>query len=252
MSASIAAVRGCAFYLALAIASPRVAADTTAVRGVVRAEASAVISSELIARISAITFKPGQPFHAGDTLLRFDCQRYEADVRAAEAEVRLQQITVDTNRQLLRHRATGVNDLAMAEAKHAQAAAQLESLRARVAQCVIVAPYEGHLVERLVDIAEMPQANAPLLKIVKSGRLEIDLIVPSQWSMWLKPGDSFTFAVDETGSSHQARVLQTAPVVDPVSRTMKVTAQLTGATTDIRPGMSGTAKLAPTAKVSPQ
>jgi RND family efflux transporter MFP subunit len=213
------------------------------VRGVVRAEALTTVSSELVARITSMPFKTGQPFRAGDVLLTFDCRRYEADLRAAEAEVRTQAITVETNRQLLLHKAAGTNDLELAEAKHAQAMASADSLRVRTSQCVINAPYDGRVVERTADVFEMPQANAPLLTIVKDGQLEIDLIVPSQWAVWLQPGFAFPFRVEETGTTHAARLLYLGAVVDPVSQTMKVTAILVEPSPMIRPGMSGSAEL---------
>lgn len=217
---------------------------SVSVRGVIRSEAAATISSELIARVASLPFRVGQSFTSGDLLVTLDCQRYAADLRAAEAEVRLQQIVVSTNRSLLTHRATGANDLAMAEAKHAQAVANAESLRARIAQCTIVAPYSGRIVDRQVDVFEIPQANAPLLKIVKIGRLEIDVIVPSSWAVWLTPHLEFPFTVDETKGTYSARLLQLGAVVDPVSRTMKVTAELIDASPLVRPGMSGSARIA--------
>lgn len=219
------------------------------VRGIVRAEASATISSELVAKVVSLPFKPGQSFRASDVLVTFDCRRYDADLRAVEAEVKTSEITVEAQRQLLKHKATGANDLALAEAKLAQAVATADSLRFRTSQCIIKAPYDGRIVDRSVDVFEMPQANAALLKIVKDGQLEIDLIIPSHWSAWLSPGFEFPFKIDETGTTHRARLLHPAAVADPVSRTMKVAAQLIDATAAVRPGMSGAAQLQPPTRV---
>jgi membrane fusion protein, multidrug efflux system len=219
------------------------------VRGVVKAEAVATISTELVARIESIPFRVGQSFRADDVILTFDCRRYQADLRAAEAEVRTQAITVATHRQLLRHNATGSNDLALAEAKHAQSAATAESLKLRISQCAIRAPYDGRVVERAADIFEMPQANAPLMKIVKTGRLELDLIVPSDWAVWLEPGHIFRVDIDETRTKHDARLLNLGAVVDPVSRTMKLTAELVNPSPLIRPGMSGSTRFLPPIEV---
>jgi len=224
------------------------ATENAAVRGVVRSESTATIASELVARVASMPFKSGQTFQLGDILLTLDCDRYAADLRAAEAEVKMQQIIVNTNRSLLTHRATGSNDLALAEAKHAQAIANAESLGARIAQCTIAAPYTGRIVERFVDVFEIPQANAPLLKIVKLGRLEIDLIVPSDWAVWLTPGFEISFTVDETKETYSARLIQLGAVIDPVSRTMKVTAELLDPSRHVRPGMSGSARITPPAE----
>ena len=239
-------VRGTAVAMALVVA-PAAADPTTQrdVRGVVTPESAATISSDLNARVVAMPFRTGQSFRRGDDLLRFDCGRYEADLRAAEAEVKTQAITMATHRQLLRHNATGTNDLALAEAKHAQAVASAESLRLRTSQCVIKAPYDGRVVERSVDVHEMPQANSSLMRIVKDGALEIDLIVPSSWAVWLQPGHPFVFKVDETATEYRAKLLNLGAVVDPVSRTMKLTASLMEPGHLVRPGMSGTARIVP-------
>ena len=213
------------------------------VRGIIRAEASATISSELVARVAAIPLKVGQSFRSGDVLLSFDCGRYEADLRAAEAEVKTQQIVVKTTTLLLSRRAAGSDDLALAEAKLAQASAAAESLRFRTSQCKITAPYDGRLVERVVDVFEMPQPNSPLLKIVKDGDLEVDIIVPSNWSVWMKPGDDFSFLVDETQTEHKVRLMHAGAVIDPISRTLKAWGRIVDRAKELRPGMSGTATI---------
>jgi RND family efflux transporter MFP subunit len=223
--------------------SPAFGARAHDVRGVTRAEAAATVSSEIVARIAAMPHKPGQSFKAGDVLVTFDCRRYEADLRAAEAEVKTHEIVVETNRQLLRHRATGANDLALAEAKLAQALASAESLRIRTRQCVIAAPYDGRVVEKVADIFEMPQANAPLLRIVKDGAMEVDLIVPSSWAVALRPDQEFSFRIEETGATYTAALQHLGAVVDPVSRTMKISARLVDPAPDVRPGMSGAARI---------
>lgn len=234
------------------LTTPAAAGDSTiepsAIRSLVRAEAAATISSELVARLIRIPFKTGQSFRAGDVLIAFDCRRYAADLRAAEAEVKTHEIQVETNRQLLQHRAVGANELALAEARHGQALASADSLRVRTSQCVIVAPYDGRVAERFVDEFEMPQMNAPLLKIVKDGRLEVDIIVPSRWSVWLKPGHAFELRLDETGTTHSVHLQRMGAVIDPVSRTMKATGVMLDPSPDVRPGMSGVANIRPPAR----
>lgn len=234
-------------FFALQLIAPNVNADserTATVRGIVRAEASATISSELVARIAAISHKVGQSFRKGDVLLSFDCGRYEAELRAAEADVETQQIAVKTTSLLLSRRATGSDELALAKAKLAQASAVADSMRIRTFQCNIAAPYDGRIVERVVDVFEMPQPNSPLLRIVKDGELEVDIIVPSSWSVWLKPGHEFLFLVDETQTAHKVRLMNVGAVIDPISRTLKAWGRIVDTPQEVRPGMSGTATIA--------
>ncbi|MGD3980087.1 HlyD family efflux transporter periplasmic adaptor subunit, partial [Xanthomonas citri pv. citri] len=76
-------------------------------------------------------------------------------------------------------------------------------------------------------------------RLVGDGELEIDLIVPSPWLVWLREGAPLSAKIDETGRTYAGRVSRTAAAVDPVSQTIKITAAfaepLSGA---VLPGMS--------------
>lgn len=215
------------------------------VRGIVQAETEAMISSELVAQVRSLPFREGQRFNKGDTILDFDCRRYRADLRAAEAEVETARVKVRTNIALKKHNAVGAEELEISKAKLNQAIAKSEALSVKTDQCVIQAPFNGRIVERKIHEHEIPESGSPLIKIVKDGDLELDLIVPSNWLVWLKPGEAFTFEVDELGSTLNAQVTFVGAVVDPISKTVLVSASLTDATDAVRPGMSGTAHFAP-------
>ena len=87
----------------------------------------------------------------------------------------------------------------------------------------------------------MPAPGKPFLKIIKSGALEIKLIVPSRWLVWLRRGQKFEFAVDETAKSYPAKVMRISTEVDPVSQTVEIFGRLAQGT-DVLVGMSGIAR----------
>lgn len=215
------------------------------IRGVLRAETASTLASEIVAPIVELPFKNGQSFAAGDVLIAFDCARHKAELRAAKAEAKGLSVTVEQDRFLLKRGAAGANDLEISKAKLEKAEAAVEAISVTLDNCVIRAPFDGRVAERLVDLYETPQANKPLLKIVKDGALELDLIVPSHWMVWLQPGQTFTFTIDETQSRHAAEILHLGAIVDPISRTTTVSARLKEAGSAVRPGMSGFADLAP-------
>ena len=53
--------------------------DIQNIRGLVRPSYTAVLSSEISARITEIKYKPGERFNEGDLLVKFDCALYDAD-----------------------------------------------------------------------------------------------------------------------------------------------------------------------------
>lgn len=210
-------------------------------RGIVSSEARAVLGSDLVARIARLPFSDGDRFSAGDTLIEFDCRRYLAELEAAEAEEKVARLSVDENEELRKHRAVGLKELEISQAKHLKAQAGARALAVRVTQCKILAPYDGRVVERVANEHEIPRANEPILKIVDDRRLEIDLIIPSTWLAWLKPGATFDFLIDETQQRHAAQIRKIGATVDPVSQTIRVKGSFLSAPTDVLPGMSGSA-----------
>ena len=81
--------------------------------------------------------------------------------------------------------------------------------------------------EQIAHAREIAASGQPLLKIQSGTDVEMELIVPSRWLTWLRPGATFGFAVDETGNSVRGQVTRFGASVDPVSKTIRVKAKMT-------------------------
>jgi hypothetical protein len=77
---------------------------------------------------------------------------------------------------------------------------------------------------------------------------EVELLVPSRWLSWLKPGVAFTVHIEETDKSYPARVTRLGGRVDPVSQSNKVIGEITGPVIGLMAGMSGQVTMNPPAK----
>jgi membrane fusion protein (multidrug efflux system) len=176
-------------------------------------------------------------------LVEFDCARPSAEARAAHAQMMIQAKNVETNVELDKFNSIGTNDLAISRSQFDKAKAEHEALTAQLADCRITAPFNGRVVETVARNHEAVAVSQPLLKVVDTGDMEIDLIVPSAWLQWLKPGSGFEFKVDETGQVYGGQVQRINAAVDPVSKTVKIVGRFKGRGT-ILPGMSGTGHFA--------
>lgn len=235
----------CLAALGLICASVPGGADPLRARGVVRSLGEAAISGEMAARIVSAPFSEGQSFRKGDTLLAFDCERLRAEVAALGAEEAAARAAHQGNLELERFRAIGARDLAITSARLDKAAAEFAAGKARMGACVIIAPFDGTVTERVANLHEIAAPSAPLLRIIDITRLEIEVIAPSRWLSWLTQGAELTFEIDETGRAYEAHVARLSGSVDPVSQTIKVFATFDKLSPDIWPGMSGSAVFAP-------
>jgi membrane fusion protein (multidrug efflux system) len=215
--------------------------ETVPVRGVIRAFYQAALSTDLQARVAKIGFREGEAFKEGDLLISFDCDRYRAESQSAEAVAREMRLTLESNEQLEKFRAVGKHDVEISRARLDKAEAEARSQVSRLQQCEVYAPYDGRVADLSINQFEQPQPNKPFLVIVSQNRLEIEVIVPSFWLSWIKPGAALSFQVDETRRDYPAKVVRIGAAVDAVSQMIKVIATFDEAAGDVLPGMTGVA-----------
>lgn len=221
----------------------RNATTSSEARGVLRARDQAVLASELSGRIVELPFSEGESFKKGDTLARFDCSAYQAQLNAAQAANRGAGEELSHNKQLAALNSVGRFEVARAQAKVSETQAQSQVYQVQVKRCSVLAPFDGQVVERKVKRYESVAAGAPLLDVVDNRTLEIHLLVPSRWMARLKPGQTFSFVPDETGQALDATVKRLGARIDEGSQTLLLVATLPNAN-GLLAGMSGTARFA--------
>lgn len=227
----------------LSVAPLAASSEAPQARGLIRAVREATLSAAVTGQIIKMPFSEGTSFKKGDLLVEFDCERPQAELRAAQAAMQVEQKTVETNEELERFNSIGKFDLLISVSKLNKAKAEVEALNAQIKGCRISAPFNGGVVERHLRLYESASLGEPLLRIVDTSGLELDVIVPSQWLQWLAPGTPFRFRVDETGEIAEAVVERLLPSVDPVSKTIKIIGRFSDRpAAQVIPGMSGSAR----------
>jgi len=211
-------------------------------RGVIKAGEEAIIASGMTARLLRANYKPGQRFTSGALLAKFDCTQQEAELKALGQAHETLSLQYKNQDHLFKAGAAGELDVSMARSEMAQASAERDALSARMKHCHVYAPYDGIIVDKHVAAYETPAQNAPLYTVHRAGNLEISVIIPSKWLRWVDKGAKFKFHVDETGAELNGKISRIGASVDPVSQTIEVTGQMTGATQGALSGMSGVAQ----------
>lgn len=218
------------------------AAPEASARGILRARDQATLSSELAGRIVEMPFSDGQTFNKGDVLVRFDCSGYQAQLNASQAAARATSEELKHNKQLAALNSVGRFEVALAEAKQAQAQAESQVYQVQVRRCSVTAPFNGQVVQRKVQPHESVASGTPLLEIVDNRTLEVRLLVPSSWQGRLKPGEHFSFIPDETGQPLQVEIKRLGARIDEGSQTLLLIGTLPAGTQGLLAGMSGSAR----------
>jgi membrane fusion protein, multidrug efflux system len=213
------------------------------VRGVITSQNEATIASRMTAGITSMPYKAGQSFRAGALLASFDCSIQKAQLAAANAATAAYKKSYDTNVELDAYQAVGKNEVGVSKANLGKAQAEANAVSAQIGQCAVYAPFSGKVVEQMAHAHDVAASGQPLMKIEGTGALEVQLIIPSNWLMWMKSGVPFAFTIEETGQVVQGKVSRLGASVDPVSKTIRVTGSIAPeAGMTILPGMSGSAQ----------
>ncbi|WP_066967484.1 efflux RND transporter periplasmic adaptor subunit [Microbulbifer sp. Q7] len=207
------------------------------------------LSSELATRITDVRVRAGDRFQQGDLLARFDCTELQAKLRGAETQRALARRQLEANISL-RQLGGNLSELEMvqSEAQLAEATANAEVLQHRKGFCDVRAPFDGFVVNRQVEPHQRAEIGTPLFELIDNRGLEVEAIIPSGWLEKLKIGDFFQVTINETGRQYRATLQRIVPVVDPVTRTVRVighideTAKVIGSPALLISGMSGEAR----------
>lgn len=162
----------------------------------------------------------GDRVRAGQTLVRLDGRGFKlqaardvltADNAARELE-RLEQLSEHLSREEL--------DKQRFALQTALASAQVS--RHQASQTIVVAPFSGTITRRSIDIGNLATASTPLFSLADLSVLDVDLHVPEREAMTVQAGAPATLELQD-GVRFAARVERRAPVVDPLTGTVKFT-----------------------------
>lgn len=200
------------------------------------------IAAELAGRVIAMPFRPGEAFPEGAVLVSLDCALHRAREARAVAQRDRAGRQLAALQSLDRSGATSRLEVGLSLADVAAAEAELRLVQLAVQRCEVRAPFAGTVVERRIQPSEYVVEGQPVIQILDHADLELEALVPSHLLSWIKPDAEFEVELDEVAGVRQARIVRIAPMIDPVSQTVKVYARVTPRDMAIIAGMSGRAR----------
>ena len=197
------------------------------------------LAAEVGAKVQSLPVPEGGAFKAGQTLVQFDCSLQQAQLQKSKAVLAAADATLQSTTRLSELNSAGKLELEIAGTEAAKARADLSYNNILLGKCHIAAPFAGRVSEQKVREQQYVQPGQTLLEIMDDSTLELEFIAPSHWMSFLKVNSPFEIRIDETGKTYPAGIVRTAAKVDPVSQSVKFTAQIRGRFPELVAGMSG-------------
>jgi membrane fusion protein (multidrug efflux system) len=215
------------------------------IRVQVVAETSATIGAPMSGRLTQFPLHDGERFKQGDVLAKFFCAEKEGTLSHARAVLEGRREVFASKQKLHSLGTSSEVEYRVAEADAAEAAADVQTAQAATDSCVVTAPFTGRVATIFTHNFQFLATGAPLIEILSDKDLNLELILPSQWLAWLKPGTPFQVTIDESGKTYAAQLTRLSGKVDAVSRSIKVYGHIDQPDDALLPGMSGQARFSP-------
>jgi RND family efflux transporter MFP subunit len=214
------------------------AAETSPATLSVPAEVVAEEEVELATRASgivrAVRVDVGSRVRAGQVLVELEGGDVGAGVAAARAGLTQASRSRDRIAALEKDGAATPQELDDAEARFAQAEAELARARTQTAYVNLAAPFAGVVTARRVDPGDLVVPGQPALTLISLGGVEVRADLPGERAGLLSEGDPVTVVLP-AGARLSARVARVVPALAGGSRRYRVEVEFP-APPDVVPG----------------
>lgn len=199
------------------------------------------LAAQISARIDAIPVRVGDSVDAGQPLAQLDCRLLDARLEAGHA--RLQQLQAQAGfavsqlgraRDLRQRNSLSAEELERRQSELDTLQAQLRGQQAQLAQdriqtahCVVRAPFQALVSERLASVGDLASPGTPLLRLVQLDDLELSARLRDNEVSGLSADTRYWF--DYQGQRLPARLRRLLPLVDSATRTREARLSLDSA-----------------------
>src|SRR5216110_1487580 len=213
-------------------------APTLSAVGSISAVQGAVVSSELGGVVSQIAFENGGTAKKGDLLVQLDASAEEALLRAAEAEAELARQDLERTRGLASQKVVSKAELDAAESKFRRLTAVVDQMRSNIRKKTIVAPFDGQLGIRQVNVGQMINSGQQVVSLQSLDPVYVDFAVPQQHLQNLSAGLEARVRTDAVqGREFVGKLTAINSAVDTATRNVALQATLENPDHVLRPGM---------------
>lgn len=212
--------------------------------GTARANESVEVTSKASNIVTAIRFEEGDRVRKGSVLIELDSAEARASLAEAEATLAESENNFKRSRDLYTRQALSVSQLDLIEATLKANQARVDVAKARVADTIIRASFDGNTGFRRVSVGSLVSPGTVITTLDDASLIKLDFTVAETYLYVLEKNLPVTAATAGLpGREFKGKVTQIDSRVDPVSRSIAVRAELPNPKGELRPGMFMTVKL---------
>ena len=204
--------------------------------GSLRSRQSVMLRPEVPGRVRELGFTDGARVRKGQMLVQLDDTLQRAEVRQALAQVSIAQANLRRNQELVAQNFVAQRVLDESAANLQVVEAQLVLSCARLSRMIVLAPFDGTLGIRNINIGDFVKDGADLVNLEDTSSMYVDFRLPERFQGKLKLQQSVEMALDAMpGRVFKARIEALDPLLDANGRSVGVRAVLPNTMGDAAP-----------------
>ena len=182
------------------------------------------LSFETSGKITNIYFREGAFVNQGELLAKINDAPLQAELRKKEAQLKLMQDRLYRAKALLEKEAVSQEAFQEAEANLSALRAEIDGVKAQIAQTELRAPFSGVIGLRQVSTGAYATTSTAVATLTKMTPLKVEFSVPERYAGTLPPGTDLTFTAEGDLTPRSAQVYASDSRVDSETRTYTVRA----------------------------
>lgn len=241
--------------------------------GRLRAESAAELYARTDGPIVAVHAGSGDAVRRGQLLAQIDPSDAQQGMEQSRAALRMAEATLEQRRanlqvarstaerteNLFSEKLVSQSDFDVARAELITASSQLELARAQIQQAQanlgaarlelektrIVAPFDGYIGKRHLDLGAYATTNRAIFSIVDLSTIRTTIAIPAQNAAHIRPGQTASVTADVIpGKAFQGTVSRVSSVFDPETDTVEAEVEVANSEGELKPGMYATVHVA--------
>ncbi len=195
--------------------------------GSLRARQGVMLRPEVSGRIARLGFVDGQRVKSGQLLVQLDDTLQQAQLKQSQAQASIARTNVQRNRELVAQNFVSQSALDQTVAALEVAEAQVALSQAQLARMRVVAPFDGAVGIRSVDLGDYVKDGADLVNIEDRSQMWVDFRLPERFIARVKTGQAVEVTLDAmSGQRFAGRIEALDSLVDANGRSLLVRARL--------------------------
>ena len=227
-----------------AVASKETVFDRFEAVGSIEAGDAITVATEIAANVVSLPYREGRPVEQGALLAQLDDAQLKAEVDRTSAIRDQARSTYERVKSVVEQGAGSAQDLDDAGAALKVAEANLALADTRLSKAQIKAPFDGVVGSKRVSPGAYLKVGDAITDLARISELKVIFSAPERYLGKLKAGAPVSVSTTAyPGYALSGRIDVIDPVLDPETRSARVTARVRNPGGKFRPGMSANASV---------